>query len=92
MDRFKLEEKIMAAWQVVEDLEVIYRRTCEGEMDLNEVTNIALGLKTLYAHRFDDLFDCFETLARQEAFSAEPIADDCTEEWIPPFLRAGGSE
>ena len=91
-DRFELEQKIMECWQVVQDLELIFSHTCEERMDLNEVSNIALGLKTLYAHRFDDLFDCFEALIKQGFFSAEPIADECTDQWIPPFLRAEGSE
>ena len=90
MDRFKLEAKIMDCWQVVQDLELIYSRTCEEQMDLNEVTNITLGLKTLYGHRFDELFDCFEKCTHKGLFSAEPIAEDCSDSWIPPFLREQG--
>ena len=92
MDRFKLEAKIMDCWQVVQDLELIYSRTCENQMDLNEVTNIALGLKTLYGHRFDDLFDCFESCIRAGEFNPRPVTEDCSDQWIPPFLRAEGTE
>lgn len=91
-NRFTLEEKIMDCWQVVNDLDLLFSRTCEEQMEMNDVVNLALGLKTLYQHRFDDLFSTFETLCKDGAFTTEPIADDCTEAWIPPFLRAGGTD
>lgn len=92
-DRFELEQKIMDCWQVVQDLDLMFSRTCEDQMDLNDVTNLALGLKTLYQHRFEDLFDTFEALIRERKFISAPIAEGFDEEEIPAFLRKpGGTE
>lgn len=92
-DRFDLEQKIMDCSRVVEDLELLFGRTCEEQMDLNEVTNITLGLKVLYSHRFQELFDTFEALIRERKFISAPMAEGFDEEEIPAFLRKpGGTE
>jgi hypothetical protein len=91
-DLFTLEQKIMDCWQVVQDLDLMFSRMCEEQMGTEDAVNVALGLKVLYQHRFDDLFDTFERMIGEGAFTPAPIAKDTQEEWIPPFLRAGGTE
>lgn len=91
-DRFDLEQKMMDCWQVVNDLDLMFSRMCEEQMSIEDATNIALGLKVLYQHRFDDMWSVFEQVVGEGGFTPDPIAEDCTEEWVPPFLRTGGTD
>ena len=60
-DRFELEQKIMQCWAVVDDIDVLYRRS-ESNMSPDELANFLLGLKTIYQAKFEDLFGVFEQM------------------------------
>lgn len=64
-DRFDLEQKIMNAWQVVEDINLLMRRHCDHGMTEDEIQNLLLGLASLYALRFNELFETFEEMVHQ---------------------------
>ena len=74
-DRFDLESQIMNAWQVVEDLQLLYRKAGEGDLTPDEWANALLGLSTIYALRFQELFSCFEKIIAEGALgpTADPI-------------------
>jgi hypothetical protein len=61
-DRFQLEEKIMHAWQVVEDINLLLRQHCDTPMTDDQVQNFLLGLATIYQARFEELQATFEDL------------------------------
>jgi hypothetical protein len=61
-DRFDLEQDIMKCWNVTDDIDLLYRGVLERDMTSDEVANALLGIKTLYAMRFDELFRTFERL------------------------------
>lgn len=82
--RFDLEKKIMDSWQVVEDLQLLYRQSLDGELTPDDWANALLGLSVLYSLRFQELFGVFEGLIEKGAFTPAPIADS---DFIPPFLR-----
>lgn len=56
--RFDLEQNIMDAWHVVDDIDTIYQRL--EELSADELMNVLLGLKTLYQLKFEKLFENFE--------------------------------
>jgi len=62
--KFELEQAIMDAWHVVDDIDTVYHR---GDI-LNEdqMMNLLLGLKELYQLKFEKLFDTFEEYTREE--------------------------
>ena len=58
VDFFTLEEKIMAAWQTVEDIKALYKSS--ERMNQDQITNALLGLEIFASMRFEELWDCFE--------------------------------
>jgi hypothetical protein len=52
-DRFDLEQGIMQCWNMVEDIKLLAQRNAPVE-DFAAVA-------TLYQHKFEELFDQFET-------------------------------
>lgn len=64
-DRFTLEQQIMRAWSVVEDIDMLYGVVVEKNPSTDEIANALLGLKTIYAMKFEELFETFEDLIRK---------------------------
>ena len=57
-DRFDLEEKIMRASWVLEDIRLFRDRLWQREtMTHDEIDNFLMSMETIYQHRFDDLDD-----------------------------------
>lgn len=74
MDRFDLEQKIMDSWQVVEDLQLLYRQTLDGEMTSDDWANALLGLSVIYTLRFQELFSVFEKIIAEGSLGPKPGA------------------
>jgi len=55
-DRFDLEQKIMAAWAILDDIRLL------TEMDANKESMLALA--DIYEYKFDSLWRCFEELPK----------------------------
>jgi len=61
-----LEQKIQECWQVVNDLKAVYH--CERLYDdENDMQNALLGLFTLYQIKFENLFQEYEKVLRENA-------------------------
>jgi len=56
-DRFDLEEKIMRASWILEDIRLLRDRFCEEHFTDDELDNFLMAMETIYTHRFDDLDD-----------------------------------
>jgi hypothetical protein len=72
--RFALEQKIMECWSVVEDIKAVHTiHQDRRELDVDEMSNVLMGLEHLYAIKFELLFDTFEKhlMALYEAKSDE---------------------
>lgn len=74
-DRFDLEQDIMKAWNVVDDINLVYAYTDKFDFTamgkenmevLNEIQNQLLGLKSLYELKFNCLWDTFESVVHDE--------------------------
>jgi len=65
MDRFDVEQQIMDCWHVVDDLKVLTEAVIENNLSHDEISNVLIGLETLYQLKFDKLFRTFEETIRQ---------------------------
>jgi len=59
-DRFVLEQQLLDAWKVTDDIQLAYELSMEGN-DPDQLANLLLGLKTLYDIKFSKLWDTFES-------------------------------
>jgi hypothetical protein len=68
MSFYELEEKIMAAWNVVDDIKLLGRNIMDGPATMTEddVTNVLIGLETIYNMRFNELFKTYEKLLKED--------------------------
>jgi len=67
--RFDLETDIMNCWNVVEDIDTIFRYVVDGveygKLDTDIIANMMCGMKQLYEIKFRQMFDTFEQLIAQ---------------------------
>lgn len=69
IDRFKLEQQILSAWNVCEDIEIVINMMDGADIDPKDndrISNILIGLKELYNVKFDQLFNTFEILIKKK--------------------------
>lgn len=69
---FDLEQQIMNAWNVVDDIDMLYTYfgddptfaglSAQAE---DEMMNLLLGVKSMYALKFEKLFETFEEVCRE---------------------------
>jgi hypothetical protein len=72
-----LEDKIMDAWHVTDDLDVLFEAVMEDdEMTKDEIANIVLGLHQLYHRKFDRLFRKYEEMIRLGHLNPFPNAGE----------------
>jgi hypothetical protein len=70
IDRFDLEQEIMNCWQIKEDLDTLLHAYMDGpKMTEDEVSNVILGLSSLYQLKFQKCWDTFEQLLKNGGFS-----------------------
>lgn len=62
MDRFELEDAIMACWQTSDDLKLVTQHVLEGADDKDKLANALIGIQELHNLRCQRVFDIFETL------------------------------
>lgn len=67
-DRFDLEQGILKCWNVTDDIDMVYRKVMDNpdELDVDEISNLLLGIKSLYDLKFDELFNTFEQLTHDK--------------------------
>jgi hypothetical protein len=56
-DRFDFEQQIMSCWGMVDDVKLLAKRGADSA-DFE-------ALSTVYHHKFEELFEQFETLIRE---------------------------
>lgn len=65
-DRFDLEQEIMKAWAICDDLGTLFEHVMERDLDKDTISNALLGLQTMYQMKFETLFDTFEQLIKEK--------------------------
>jgi hypothetical protein len=62
-DRFDLEQQILDCWRVTEDIAMMAKQNASAD-SLN-------ALSTYYEHKFNQLWETFETMCREGQFKNE---------------------
>ena len=100
VDRFDLEEKIMRASWVLEDIRLLRDRYNQRDFTWDELDNFLMAMETIYQHRFDDLDDMMCQVFKLNQYSKQPqstkqkdiehIQDQITiiENYLDPFVVA----
>jgi hypothetical protein len=65
MKIFDLEQEIMNAWHVVDDIDLLYENVIETDMSTGDIANVLLGLESVYNMRFQKLFNTFEDICKE---------------------------
>ena len=65
MNIFDLEQEIMKAWHVVDDIDLLHENVIESDMSTDDIANVLLGLQSVYNMRFEKLFNAFEEVCKQ---------------------------
>ena len=65
-DRFDLEQNILDCWKITDDVNLLYKNVMEEELDKDKISNVLLGLQAIYSMRFEQLWETFETVVRNE--------------------------
>lgn len=65
MKIFDLEQEIMKAWHVVDDIQLLNENVMETNMSRDEIVNALVGLESIYNMRFIKLFDVFEEICKE---------------------------
>jgi len=58
--QFDLEQQILGAWRVTEDVKLILDTLQNRNMTQDEIANLLQGVVSLYELKFDQLFRTFE--------------------------------
>lgn len=59
-NRFDHEQQIMRCWAIVEDLRELNVAVLEKDISRDEISNIVMGLASMYDLKFNTLWDHFE--------------------------------
>lgn len=69
---YELEQSIMNCWNVVDDIEILYKSICDSSDFKNmpsertdKIANVLLGLKELYRMKFERCFEDYEQVCRE---------------------------
>ena len=65
MKIFDLEQEIMKAWHVVDDIQLLSENVMETDMSTDDIANALIGLESIYNLRFQKVFSQFEEVAKE---------------------------
>jgi hypothetical protein len=62
-----LESKIMDCWNIIDDMKVLTEGVLEKDLSKDQISNVLIGLETLYQLKFEKLFDEYSKMIRENA-------------------------
>ena len=62
---FELEQGILNAWAVVDDLRILREAVLEKDLPPDEIDSCLLGLTSMYTLKFEKLFSTFEAFLEE---------------------------
>lgn len=65
MTIFEIEQEIMKAWHVIDDIQLLKENVMETNMSRDEIANALVGLESIYNMRFIKLFGVLEDLCKE---------------------------
>lgn len=75
-DRFKLEQELMELSHVEEDLDIVIDNVLEENLDIDEIANTLVGIRSLCKMRFERAFNTFENLIKNGKLTDSHFVDD----------------
>ena len=67
IDRFDLEQQMIACWSITSDIDTLCEGVLESDMTTDQIANTLLGMKQLYELKFDKMFRTFEQLIQNKS-------------------------
>ena len=67
-DRFDLEQQIMTCWNIIDDVDAVYRWIETLDLDpkaCDQIQNALLGIVSMGNIKFDEMFKTFETMVNR---------------------------
>jgi hypothetical protein len=68
-DRFDFEQQIMACWNVTSDIDTVTKYLMDAPLEADredKISNMLIGIETLYNVKFEELFRQFEQLIKEK--------------------------
>ena len=62
ISRFDLEQDIQQCWSITQDIKLLNESVLERSLSTDEISNVLIGLESLYELKFLKLWETFETL------------------------------
>jgi len=63
---YDLERPIMDCWNIINDLETVFKQVGDREITEDELMNALMGMRQLYDWKFEQLFDLYEAVGREQ--------------------------
>lgn len=78
-DRYDVEQSLMSCWTVIDDIKLLSEAVLDGKLDTDDIANYLIGLHSVYGLKFQNCFDQFSELQKQQwAERAEIIKEKST--------------
>ncbi len=81
-DRFDLEQELLGCWNITDELKITNESLLDGNLTLDELSNILMGLEKLYHLKFQKTFDTFENLISNDHLERKFSFDAGEESWF----------
>lgn len=65
-NRFDLEQEILDTWKITNELRLINEALLDKNLSTDDISNMLIGLYTLYDLKFDQMFNTFETVVHNK--------------------------
>lgn len=69
--RFDLEQQMLDTWKITDDLKLINAKMLDEGLSTDDVSNMLVGLYTLYNLKFEDMFGTFESLLKANVLTKD---------------------
>lgn len=60
-----LEQEIMKAWHVVDDIQLLSENVMKTDMSTDDIADALIGLESIYNMRFEKVFNVFEEVCKE---------------------------
>lgn len=62
-----IESKIMECWGIVNDIQILNEAVLEKDLTTDQISNVLIGLESLYQLKFERLFSDYSALLKEKA-------------------------
>ena len=81
-DRFDFEQALLKCWEITDEIGLLNKNVLEGKigggnMTTDEISNFLSGLESIYDHKFDVLWNGFETVIMNIVRENKMLNEEC---------------